>query len=138
MNYTETTTEFMRYALVGGTAFLVDTGTLFLTQRYMFHNLGNNGVLIATACGFIVGLIYNYLLSVRFVFNQGIETVRGKTLKTFAIFVIIGIIGLGFTEFGMWFGLKFIKLDYYLFIKSIVAILVLVWNYAARKLIIFN
>jgi putative flippase GtrA len=43
--------EFIRYFLVGGSAFLVDTGVLCLTKRFIFFNLGNPGILFATALG---------------------------------------------------------------------------------------
>ena len=45
--------EFSRYLVVGGTAFLVDYGVLFLFGHYVFQNLGDMGVYLATALGFL-------------------------------------------------------------------------------------
>ena len=74
--------EFFRYIVVGGTAFLIDYAILYLTKRYVFDNLGDMGVYIATALGFIAGLVYNYILSVVFVFKGAIVEKKGRSVWT--------------------------------------------------------
>ena len=130
--------EFIRYFFVGGSAFLIDTGVLYLTQRFIFFNMGKPGILIATALGFMAGLIYNYILSIFFVFNDAEQKIKGKELKSFIIFAIIGIIGLGLTELGMYLGITLLNPKYYLIVKVFVAAVVLFWNYIARKILIFK
>ncbi len=130
--------EFMRYVLVGGTAFIVDTGVLFLFKTFVFGSMGAMGILIATAFGFIAGLIYNYILSIMFVFKKADGKVKGRQMQAFIIFAIIGIIGLGLTEGGMYLGVIVFGTAYYLVIKIFVAAVVLIWNYLARKLLIFK
>lgn len=130
--------EFMRYLLVGGSAFFVDMGILFLMYKFLFHNTGELGILIGTALGFAGGLIYSYLLSIIFVFNNAVETVKGKTGKIFILFALIGIIGLILTEWGMYMGIKLFDTDYYLIVKCFVSGVVLLWNYGARKFFIFK
>ncbi len=128
----------MRYLVVGGTAFLVDLGILTLTKSFIFYSLGEAGTLIATACGFIAGLIYNYILSIFFVFEKSKEKVKGKQLKSFLVFAIIGVIGLGLTMLGMHIGITIFGDKYYAIIKIFVAGVVLIWNYVGRKILIFR
>jgi len=129
--------EFFRYAFVGGTAFLIDYGILFLTQRYIFNGLGDTGVYIATALGFISGLVYNYILSVVYVFKSAAKDKKGRTVTAFFLFALIGVIGLVLTEAGMYAGYQLLHI-HYLVVKIFVAAIVLIWNYAARKLLIFR
>lgn len=134
----ETMSEIMRYLVVGGTAFLIDTGVLYLTKTFLFENLGETGILLATALGFTAGLTYNYILSILFVFKKASEKVKGKQLRSFLIFAVIGIIGLGLTEGGMYVGIHLFGSFYYLVIKVFVAAIVLIWNYIGRKILIFK
>lgn len=129
--------EFLRYIFVGGTAFLVDCGVLYITRTFILAGESAYSVYIATALGFTAGLIYNYLLSLSFVFKSARERNKGKSVGAFLLFAVIGIIGLGLTEAGMY--LLFGLLDvHYLIAKVFIAGVVLVWNYAARKLLIFK
>lgn len=129
--------EFGRYLIVGGTAFLVDFSTLYLLKTYVFAHMGDTGVYLATGIAFIVGLIYNYILSLVWVFKSAKERNKGKTLGAFLIFAIIGVIGLALTEGGMYVGYDLLHIDP-MVVKIFVAAVVLIWNYAARKLLIFK
>ncbi len=130
--------EFIRYLFVGGSAFVVDTGVLILTKRFLLSDLGKPGILIATALGFISGLIYNYILSIIFVFKEAESKVKGKQLQSFTIFALIGVIGLGLTLAGMYWGITIFGDKYYVFVKVFVSSAVLIWNYLARKIFIFK
>ena len=138
MNIKGVALEFFRYVLVGGSAFLIDAGILYLVQTYLLYPWGTTGVLISTAIGFTAGLIYNYILSNWFVFKKIDEKVKKHPMRSFIIFTIIGIIGLIFTEIGMYAGIKLCGLDYFMLVKVIVAAVVLLWNYIARKVFIFK
>ena len=129
--------EFMRYLLVGGTAFLVDYAIFFLTKTFVFNVYGDAGVYIATALGFTAGLIYNYILSVAYVFESAKEQHKGRTAGAFVLFAVIGIIGLLLSEGGMYlfYGLASVN---FMIAKVLVAGIVLIWNYTARKLLIFR
>lgn len=129
--------EFIRYLIVGGSAFIIDFTLLYLFKSYIFNELGTTGVYISTAIGFIGGLIYNYYLSIMFVFEGAKQNNNGKGFVPFLIFSIIGIMGLVLTEFGMYVGLELIKINY-LIVKIFVAGAVLCWNYLARKILIFK
>lgn len=129
--------EFFRYALVGGIAFVADWGTLFLTKEFVFNGESKPELFAATAAGFIIGLMVNYILSIVFVFRASDNNNSGKSVKGFITFALIGVIGLGLTELGMYAGVYLLKW-HYLITKIIVAGLVLVWNYCGRKIFVFG
>ncbi|MDR2733145.1 MAG: GtrA family protein [Spirochaetota bacterium] len=130
--------EFLRYVLVGGFAFGVDILVLYLTRTFLFQDMGHDGILLATAFGFIAGLTVNYILSFLFVFRQIDENVQRHKIRAFVLFALIGVIGLLITEFCMYAGINLFGEEYYLFTKVITAVIVLLWNYIARKLLIFK
>ena len=65
--------EFGRYILVGGSAFIIDSGLLYIFKEHVFYNLDTLGIYISIALGFTGGLIYNYILSLAFVFRGAKE-----------------------------------------------------------------
>ncbi len=128
--------EFIRYAVVGGMAFLVDFGTLVAFQELYFEKF-SWGVYASTVAGFCAGLTVNYILSLLFVFTQAKDKGKGRTLSAFTIFGIVGLLGLFWTELGMWFGTEILSWNY-MVVKIFVTGAVLVWNYLGRKLLIFK
>lgn len=121
--------QFFRYCFVGGLAFLVDYGLLYLlSDKVGLHYL------LSASIAFIAGLVVNYLISTFWVFS---ESKYEDKRKEFAIFAIIGVIGLGLTEGLMWLFTDLAGLHYMLS-KLITAALVLLWNFIARKLILFT
>jgi len=124
----KTKIQLFRYIFVGGAAFLVDFSSLFvLTEIFgIFY-------LVSAAIAFILGLFVNYFLSVNWVFNsRKLEKRRFE----FGVFAIIGIVGLGLNEFLIWFFTQDIQI-YYLFSKIFAAIIILFWNFFARKFTLF-
>ncbi len=126
--------EFFRYTLVGGSAFILDFGTMCLFKELIFNG---EHLFIAVFMGYLVGLVYNFLLSNWYVFQNGFEKIKGKEIQSFIIFAVIGIIGLGLTEILMYLFVNIIAL-WYVFAKIIAAGIVLFWNYIARKIIIYK
>jgi putative flippase GtrA len=129
--------EFVRYAFVGGAAFLVDYGLFWLSKEFVFNAFGDIGVYLATALGFISGLMFNYILSIVFVFKSAREQNKGKSVGGFMLFATIGVVGLLMSEGGMMLFYGAIGI-HYLIAKVLVSGIVLIWNYAARKLLIFR
>lgn len=121
--------QFLRYVFVGGAAFIVDFFSLFLLTDYF-------GIyyIISAAFAFILGLVTNYLLSIKWVFNQ--RNIDNKTIE-FSLFAFIGIIGLGLNEIFIWFFTSELGI-YYMISKIITAIIILFWNFFARKLTLFQ
>ena len=132
--------QFFRYLFVGGFAFVVDYGTLMLLVEVFGFNAK-----LAAVIAFILGLAVNYILSTLWIFKS---SKIGNRLAEFAAFALIGVIGLGINELIIWLfddviaprkPLSFIPEDkYYLIGKLVSTAVVFVWNFAARKFIIFN
>lgn len=121
--------QFIRYTFVGGFAFLVDIGILFvLTEFAGFHYLISAGI------SFLAGLTTNYVLSTRWVFSN--HTLDSKTAE-FTIFTIIGLIGLGLNELSLWIFTEVVGL-YYILSKLVSTFFVYTWNFGARKIILFR
>ena len=128
-------TQFLRYAIVGGIAFISDSLTLTITYKIFLKN-SSYKLLIGVATGFIVGTIVNYFLSKRFVFSN--ETSRTKSiLFDFFMYIMIGLLGLLITEGGMYIGTEMATCNYAI-IKVFVAGIVLLWNYLARCFLVYK
>lgn len=124
-----TLVQLIRYTFVGGFSFLVDFGVLaFLTEVMHLHYLLSAGI------SFLFGLLVNYLLSVKWVFST--RMVENKYLE-FLLFLVIGLIGLGLNELFLWM-LTDLAHVYYLISKILTAVVVYLWNFFARKILLFN
>jgi putative flippase GtrA len=128
--------EFLRYLVVGGISFIVDFNTLLIFKEFVLKDL-HYSLYISTAMGFLVGLAVNYLLSLHYVFNSAKGTAIGRSMNEILLFGAIGIIGLIISEFGMFMGSEKFEFNY-LLVKVAVTAIVLLWNYLARKILIFN
>ncbi len=146
----QTLLEFIRYCVVGGTAFLVETAAHWLLWRFVFSDTQSSvNIFTVTTIGFLVGLAVNYILSILWVFTTDKQQKQGKTLKAFLIFVIIGIVGYGIKVLLMYLGALLLGIPYQDFSAEAVPIqyylthivsagIVLIWNYIGRKVIIFK
>ena len=128
--------EFFRYGIVGGIAFIVDIGMLYLCKEFLLKGVPYS-LYIATAIGFLAGLITNYLLCLKFVFLSAKGTKQGRTNLDRFLFVVIGVVGLLMTEYGMKLGVDVLYINY-LLVKIVITGVVLIWNYLGRKILIFN
>lgn len=133
--------QFFRYFIVGGLAFIVDFGILlFLTFFPFFRKY----YILSASISFLCGLITNYLISIFWVFTN--RTIN-KFYNEFIIFSLIGIIGLGLNSLLIWIFTEFIFNSMFyindiqiriITSKILTAILVFLWNFFARKLILFR
>jgi len=121
--------QLIRYTFVGGFAFLVDFSLL-----YLLTDMARLNYLVSASIGFVAGLLVNYIISVCWVFTNSITS---NKLLEFLIFALIGVVGLLFTDLLMWIFTSLIGI-YYLLSKIITTILVYLWNFFARKYIIYN
>lgn len=122
--------QILRYLVSGGVAFLVDTGILAL----LTETLGKDYLLLWTAAAFAAGLLVTYLFSILWVFDNRSMKSRAAEIS---IFVLIGVTGLGLTELLMWL-LAGKAGIHYLLAKVITTVLVFIWNFAAKKTILFR
>lgn len=127
--------QFFRYCVVGGIAFVIDFSTLSIGYKVLLKNF-QYGLFMGTAVGFIVGNIVNYCISKRFVFSK--DTSRTKnTFFEFLIYIIIGLFGLLLTEVGMYLGVEILLCNYAI-TKITVAGIVLLWNFLARRFLVYK
>ena len=125
----KTKIQMFRYLFVGGAAFIVDFLSLFiLTDFFGIYYL------ISAAIAFILGLVANYFLSISWVFNK---RKLNKRHVEFGVFALIGVVGLGLNEVFIWFFTQDLQI-YYLISKMIAAVIILFWNFFARKLMLFR
>ena len=124
--------QFCRYVLVGGTATLVDWSVLFAVTE-----LGHIHYLFSAVFGFMAGLITNFVLSKWLVFNSQAVEARVTPKAEFASYALIGIVGLGLTELILFLLTDLCKI-YYMLAKAIATFMVLFYNYAARKFLLYK
>ena len=105
------------------------------------HNIYQNEfpqfLYLAVFLGYMTGLVYNFYFSCKYVFENGFNKIKDREIKSFVIFTIIGIIGLGLTELLMRVFVEFAGI-YYVVSKVLTGIIVTFWHYIARKIIIFK
>jgi len=89
--------------------------------------------LVSTAIAFVVGFIVNYVLSVKWVFLQ--RKLSNKNQER-SVFLMIALVGLGLTEFCMWFFTDIVGV-YYIYSKLLTTGTVFIWNFGAKKKILF-
>lgn len=121
--------QLFRYLFVGGTAFAVDAGCLFLLELTGIYYL------LAAVFAFTAGLAVNFLLSKALVF-KGSESGNSNEVE-FLLYAVIGVIGLGLTEMIMYLFTEKLSL-YFMVSKVIAAVAVLIWNFAARKITLYR
>lgn len=121
--------QFVRYFFVGGFAFVVDFGLLYILTEYA----GLHYLLSATL-SFIAGLLVNYIISCIWVFS---DSKFKNRLVEFLIFATIGVIGLALNDALIWLFTDCIG-THYMFSKIVAAALVYLWNFFARKYIVFR
>ena len=122
--------SFTRYMLAGGLGFVIDYAVLAL----LYEVLGLH-YLVSSAAGFTAGLIFVYVSSNKWVFTC--RRMGNKAWLEFIIFAIIGIIGLGLTLLFMWLFVDVCHI-YPLISKLFTTALVLLWNFSARKIILYS
>ncbi|AEB06841.1 GtrA family protein [Coriobacterium glomerans PW2] len=119
--------QIMKFGVVGVIAFGIDYAILvFLTEVY-----GIPPVLSATI-SFTVSVIFNYLASMRYVFRHRPGMSRRRE---FVIFVVLSALGLGINDAMMWAGTALALIDYRI-VKIAATAVVMVWNFATRKILL--
>lgn len=124
-----TSVQFIRYTLVGCMAFFVDSGALFMLTHFAgLHYLQS------TTFAFIFGLTANYIMSKLWVFTD--SSAVGRHTE-FIVFALIGVTGLLITDLLMYL-LTDMAGIFYLISKLLTAGIVNIWNFAARKALLFR
>lgn len=121
--------QFLRYATIGGIAFVVDFVTLLaFTEWVGLHYL------VAATIGFLAGLLVNYGLAVRWVFDY--RRLADRRVE-FILFGVVGIAGLVLNNASLFVLAGLAGLDYRV-AKLITAALVLAFNFSVRRAMLFS
>lgn len=117
--------QFMKFGIVGVIAFLIDYGLMVALTEF-------SGVpyLISNTISFTVSVVFNYVASMRYVFERRDDMSRRRE---FIIFVVLSIIGLILNDLFMWLFVSVWFIDYRI-AKIIVTVLVAIWNFVTRKI----
>jgi len=117
--------QILRFAVVGGSAFVVDFAVLwFLTEILGVHYLLSNCI------SFTVSVIYNYILSIVWVFDVNNNHKKSTEL---IVFMVLSVIGLGINQLIYWLCVEFLAI-HYLVSKIGATAVVMVYNFITRKL----
>lgn len=117
--------QILKFGVVGVIAFLIDYLLLFICTEF-FHIY----YLYSSVISFTVSVIFNYIASVKWVFEVD---KNGNKKKEFILFVIFSVIGLGINQVIMWAMSDKLHI-YYMFSKIVATAVVMCWNFITRKL----
>lgn len=91
--------QIMKFGIVGVLSFAIDFGIYSILVYFTPVPL-----LIANFFGFTISVIFNYVMSMKYVFERKEDMDRRAE---FVIFVILSLIGLGLNEFLVWLFVDF-------------------------------
>ncbi len=117
--------QIFKFGFVGGIAFLIDYGVLVFCKEILNFN-----VLISSALGFCISVIFNYIASVKWVFDVNKDN---SNKKNFILFIIFSVIGLVLTEIIMFIGTDILSINY-MIVKIISTVIVMIFNFITRKM----
>ncbi|WP_415967748.1 GtrA family protein [Faecalitalea cylindroides] len=117
--------QILKFGVVGGIAFIIDYSVLFICTEFF-------GIyyLISSLISFSVSTVFNYIASIKWVFdvNQ-----KKSQKKNFILFIVFSVIGLGLNQLIMWFGVDMLHI-YYMLVKIGATAIVMVFNFITRKM----
>ncbi len=150
--------EIVRFLLVGSLSTIIDYTTYYIFREWItcpsfFPSEAWNGfsLVLSTALGFTAGLIVSWTLSLKFVFQAVKDKEKASSKRSFFLFAMFGVFGLLITEIGMHIGVLCLP-NFAVFsikellglpvkewvMKAVMTVIVLIFNYWARKRFIFK
>lgn len=121
--------QMIKFGIVGVIAFVIDYSLMVLFVEVFHWN-----EIVSTGLSFTLSLVPNYLLSMKYVFKtrEGVS----KT-KEIIIFVITSVIGFLINILVMWIGKDILNISY-LIDKLVATVIVMIWNFVTKKLLLEN
>lgn len=117
--------QILRFGIVGGVAFVIDYSILYILTEF-----GGIDSLISAAIAFTISVIFNYIASIKWVFDVN----KKQTKKDVIIFFGLSIIGLGINELIIYIGNN-INI-HYMISKLASTFIVMIYNFITRKIFI--
>lgn len=117
--------QIFKFGIVGGIAFIIDYGIMVISKELLGFS-----ILLSAGLGFTISVIFNYIASVKWVFNVNKDK---NEKKNFILFMIFSVIGLIITELIMFVGTNIINISY-LIVKIAATAIVMVFNFITRKM----
>ena len=117
--------QFFKFAIVGILTFCIDYALMIvLTERFHIYYL------VSSLISFIVSIIFNYIVSMKYVFKP-----KENISKThqFIVFLLLSAIGLGLNQFVLCI-LVNIRHLFYMIAKILATFIVTGWNFFSRKI----
>ena len=127
MNLRALVGQFLKFGMVGALAFVIDYGVLMLLSQVVGWD-----PVISSVLSFVISLVFNYVASMRFVFERREDLSRRRE---FTIFVVLSVIGLLINSACMWAGTAAFG-DGALSVtvtKVAATAVVAIWNFVSRK-----
>lgn len=126
------TRQFIKSSLVGGFAFLI-----YIILTAFFTEIFNFSYILSSSISFFISLLVNYIFSIGWVFRDEKITLSALLNKDSLNFIVIGIISFLINYLLISFLTDTLGVHY--LISSIIgAGVIFVWNFFARKIIIFK
>lgn len=115
--------KIVKFGFVGIFSTLLDYMILFILKEKFYLD-----VLYASAFSFIISVLFNYTLSMKFVF---IDKKNMSKIKEVSIFFLTAILGLIINQMVMYLSIEKLKI-YYMISKIIATAVVIFWNFTSR------
>ena len=118
--------QIIRFGIVGGLAFVIDYGVYaLLTQVFSVYYI------LASVISFSLSVIFNYILSITWVFDVN----KKQGVKEFIIFIVLSVIGLLLNSLILYLSVELLHI-HNLIGKIIATIIVMIYNFITRKIFI--
>lgn len=118
--------QILKFGLVGGTAFVIDYVLLYFCTEFLHIHY-----LISSIISFTVSVIFNYILSIKWIF----DVKKKQDVKDFVIFIILSVIGLEINSLIMYVMVEKFGV-YYMLSKIVSTAVVMVYNFITRKIFV--
>ena len=118
--------QIIKFGFVGIIATLIDYGFMVLFTE-IFHIPS----LISAAISFIISVVFNYVASIKWVFD--VDKEKCNRNNEIIVFIVLSVIGLGINELIMYFMDRSFGVDYRIS-KLFATGVVMCWNFITRKI----
>lgn len=120
--------KIVNFGLVGVFATVID-----MVALYILTSLLGLDVYLSTPLAFSLGLIFNYIMSMKYVFKAKEGLTKQKQM---VIFIITALIGLAINQAVMYIGTDLLQIDAYMLIKIVATGIVMVFSFVSRYVLL--